>query len=707
MEEQAPNQPATTEEAQPIVDLTKGRQQDDPENPSEQRKGENPNDDESMAEDKPNEGDDEWKEVGPSGKDKGGVHFDKSTKEGTEKRDKKDHNVSTVVQTKQNRFGVYVSKTGTSTDTSINPDDFQHLFKCIHAIDSQAYIIPCNNDDRYAVPVADLATGGNRDWNLLLDVQKIGWGKPSDGRFKVMFSFWLAANHISKNFSELKKDQDFSKFIAKMSYTVTTHHLHETQSKAVCFYMGKSGKHTYRDDLKQRTEAHLAKQLERKIPVQIRVTTTRVGNTESETVTAFVGIKDHSVVNAALKQVPMDFPETVPVDIRRSNQKEFVKKLQQNNALQSNSGAIKLTKAFDTVDLLPSALDEHFPDEAKKIIDISTTSHFDETGTAYVQCLVDSKKAIHQAVVSAISKIPRSFYVIDPEVTPLTRQDDQTVYSKTTQATRATQKTERKEIPAPPSRFDTLIDERTLASSTTIKTTSQYRIPKAIDPQALSYASVLKQNSSNHSTGDQSATSQLTGNSTIQTQREKELQEENNQLKSEIGTLKNQVANLTTKMDELTETLKTLVALQQPGTPPAQENMDEAPSPEVDSHQEDNVPDHPLPASDDDDVPDLLDRAADSDVEDDDYDALTQQTANPDDNLNAYSTPGSTPTKSNTAGKHSLPPKTPDSAVSQDSPQKKKANQNPTPIKDLTSLFDDVSSGEGGAQSTGDSKEPC
>ena len=82
-----------------------------------------------------------------------------------------------------------------------------------------------------------------------MDITLVNWGSPSDGKGKLAFSFYIGPTVIREDLDALKKSQQFQQFLSQAKFKAFPHQLHQTESKPLAFFSGKSPKHIWQQDL--------------------------------------------------------------------------------------------------------------------------------------------------------------------------------------------------------------------------------------------------------------------------------------------------------------------------------------------------------------------------------------------------------------------------------------------------------------------------
>ena len=96
-----------------------------------------------------------------------------------------------------------------------------------------------------------------QDYKALMDIILINWGSPSDSKGKLAFSFYIGSTITGKDLHAVKQSRQFQQFLNQSKLQLTTHYLHQTESKPLAFFSGKSPKHTWCQHLCERFQEYL------------------------------------------------------------------------------------------------------------------------------------------------------------------------------------------------------------------------------------------------------------------------------------------------------------------------------------------------------------------------------------------------------------------------------------------------------------------
>ena len=241
------------------------------------------------------------------------------------------------------------------------------------------------------------------------DIVATPWGAPGDNKVRASLSFWIGSNKIKPDLTMLKHNTVFQDHVTKMKVKVVVHRLHETTSKAVGFFLGKSPQHTNRRDLEKRFELLWKEKKPNEPMPSVQVKAAKIKGTDNSTdaITLFAGAKDLDRVTEFMDGHTM--PTFIKYSIKKSNKEDFDNQIQLNNAIQANSRAVKVTKA--TEQLRQWLIQELTVTHSKDIFDVTLASN---QTFLYVQC--DSEKK--DEVTAAVTELITRWITINPYETP-------------------------------------------------------------------------------------------------------------------------------------------------------------------------------------------------------------------------------------------------------------------------------------------------
>jgi hypothetical protein len=397
-----------------------------------------------------------------------------------------------LLLSKKNRFGIHFSRTSNNNEAGFHPDDIKFILKRILAQDPSAIFLPYSNNDKRAQKLSKLVSSPATNYHNLMDTVCVPWGRPSDKKCKNEFSFYIATDTISSNLRQLKEDDDMISFLKTASIWMTPHTLHQTSSKQVGFFLGKTPKHTSIPELLSRLRhafgyTNQVKDAQAKdIPLQIKTLKIKVEDVTADALVLFAGTTNFSVIQSLVQRI--NFPiEIVPMTWKRSQNKEFKERLQLHNGLCNNSTAIKIDGiAEDLLLTLQGHLKIH---TEKSVLDIARSTR---TPTlVYIQCLQQNKDQIIAKCDAFFNDITKQYPAtqIPLIINRTTASDSNSAFTKQQTSTNCWE-----------SKYKDLMTEFSPTSLTSAKQSTM--IPRHINTQCKSYAEALR-----HKTIDQSLSS--------------------------------------------------------------------------------------------------------------------------------------------------------------------------------------------------------
>ena len=184
-----------------------------------------------------------------------------------------------------------------------------------------------------------------QDYKALMDITLSNWGSPSAGKGKLAFSFYIGSKIIGEDLEEIIQSRQFQKFLTQSQFKITPHYLHQTESKLVAFFSGKSPKHTWRQHLRDRFQEYINQHLKNpnavsnifgedeqvpdQIPFFLKVTKVRTKNTAATVIAVYVGKLHHADTMTLLQKAPFEDIEMVITGNHRHDQAGFARRAQQ------------------------------------------------------------------------------------------------------------------------------------------------------------------------------------------------------------------------------------------------------------------------------------------------------------------------------------------------------------------------------------------
>ena len=138
--------------------------------------------------------------------------------------------------------GILLSQIGPKAEIAKQPIPFGDMLKAFISIDPNIMIFPynCAVDN---IHKASTLLKRAQDYKALMDITLSDWGSPSAGKGKLAFSFYIGSTIIGEDLEEIIQSRQFQKFLTQSQFKTTPHYLHQTESKPVAFFSGKSPKH--------------------------------------------------------------------------------------------------------------------------------------------------------------------------------------------------------------------------------------------------------------------------------------------------------------------------------------------------------------------------------------------------------------------------------------------------------------------------------
>ena len=450
------------------------------------------------------------------------------------------NNKPQLAQTKQNCLGVKVIRQGTRGSTAYNPKDLVILFEMIKRIDPQAYIMNHSAAISSATPVSQLSKLTKMDFRGFLDMRSTTWGKPADQQEITYLSFYLATDVVTLGLAELRDDLNIASWLAKGNCRIQPTQLKESLTRTLCYFQAKDPRHSYRQDLASRLSSHLYTNTPNKTklasppPVQVVQMNVTADGYTTRMCAAVVGDKDYQMALGTLKAKAFPDLDLLLNEWKRQHSKEFGLRLKQHDYLVSQSRAYKVTG------LMPNSIQElreslRQPDIQPMVLDLATTGHTPESGTAYIQYLQAHQQSVHDWINKFLqSHGPNSTkYATHPAPLPGPELASAT---SATSATMTVQSTGTRTTTMPPSRYKVSPDE--MSKSSKITTFSRPSLPRSINAKVKSFSEALRSSSPTSSLGENTIT---TDNKSTKSAREVQLEAENAILKQEKDQLAQQL----------------------------------------------------------------------------------------------------------------------------------------------------------------------
>ena len=145
-------------------------------------------------------------------------------------------------------MGILLARIGRRQDLERKSINMRDILEAIHSIDPQAYVLPHNCDITRTIKAQTMLKQA-QDYTTFMDMTMTHWGKPSDNRSRLAFSFYIASD-IFTDLNALKNSQKLQTILAKYKLLLLPHNLLQTDSKAVAFFAGKLSIHTWREDIR-------------------------------------------------------------------------------------------------------------------------------------------------------------------------------------------------------------------------------------------------------------------------------------------------------------------------------------------------------------------------------------------------------------------------------------------------------------------------
>jgi len=438
-------------------------------------------------------------------------------------------NIANLVKGKH-RTGVHISKVGPADQSLFTSSDIATIFQEIHKLDSNAIIVPATNKPDLGVFVSTMLNPQNINYTTMLDSASTSWGPRDQYQQKAAFSFYIASNIIT-TLGVLREAPVMSQLLKRENIFMLNHTLHETKSKEICYFLGESPRHTYREAIASDVLAHLHQYLPKgtSVPIQIKSTTAYCKDTKCQAIKLFVGYKDYDAVHKILVEHPLPDYDPIMAEGKYSNPREYQDQLDAHSYITEHCRAVKLVNTTkESQDHLRrwGATNQVYNHH---VFRFARTSHTPTTGTIYVKCLAIHKPKVQQELLTWIQQYAKDHPdLIQPTLPSPVGKDDRTTYGSTASTHQPKQS-------LPPSKFQRMLDDQSLATWKSNRPPSGPPPgPRPVPPlvswdSTKSYADAVSQQTA--ATAFQSTTSSPA--TSVKTIRELELEEENSELKEQ------------------------------------------------------------------------------------------------------------------------------------------------------------------------------
>ena len=404
--------------------------------------------------------------------------------------------------------------------------------------------LDCQGNPKSAVEYKKLKKHKGMDWIHRLDVRTKPWGSPGDNQERTFFSFYVGTNKVSKNLKELRDTNRITQWLKLGNCTMHQTRLMESCSVPIQAVLNKDTNHLHRDSFADRCETHVQQYTPDNKIIPLNVVNMLMAGSRVPVVLA--GEKDAKTVSRILQEHPIPHLETVPYRYKRTNKEELETRMRQNDMIVSQTRAFKIENV-DEEDLESFRDDMFASDACTMIVDVAEAGHFKTSGVVYVQHIQSHKDLVLDCVQQVLQKYSSALLV------ERVKQDSQS-------AQKSSKFTE-EEIPA--SRFSSLLDQSVGTASKRPLRNVVEKVPPAVSTKAKSWADVLRQElssdddltdsdseKSTHSNDDNTQ-----GGNTIKSQRELELEKENEDLKAALTTSEQEKADMKSSIQNLEQAL--------------------------------------------------------------------------------------------------------------------------------------------------------
>jgi hypothetical protein len=269
---------------------------------------------------------------------------------------------TTLVATKTYVSGVHLSKIGTNHEIDLYSDELQAIIASVFSVDESALVMPHTRSSTSALGQAQFMKLQDRDFDKFFDITVDQWGHKKEGKWKKSLSFYIASDKIEPNLRALKEAPSVYAILKDLNLRMSPHSLLESSDSQIGFFLGKSQKHTWRDDLCRRLSHHMQihqykathsqqefpddtdenAQMPPPIPIAAKPRTISFQDVTAEVITIFVGKRDATTVLNILKDDPLPGVELALHTIKKTHPEEWRKRLLIHNYQVNNSAAVKI-----------------------------------------------------------------------------------------------------------------------------------------------------------------------------------------------------------------------------------------------------------------------------------------------------------------------------------------------------------------------------
>jgi hypothetical protein len=455
-----------------------------------------------------------------------------------------------LVKIKKYISGILLSKIGTSAASPIYSDDIQQIIARIFEADKTALILPHDKSMVGALQRKHFEMMKEEDYKTFFDINVEQWGHKREDTWKTTMSFYVASDAIEPNLNQLRRETGMENTLKTVSLRMSTHNLHESSDVAIGYFLGKSQRYTWRDELVERVSNHLHRsQLLHQekcadpnstvtpIPVAAKQRSIRDSDSHAEVITLFVGTKDAKKVQSLLEQFPFPDVEIVPYSLKRSHPEAWTQRIQIHNIQVNDSRAVKVHRVNESFREELGRNLRRDPDASTMVLDITRLKSTLNNNTVYVQCTAADKEWVKEWVKTQIPVISTKLNLKDGEE-PYTEEEEEGYSSS-----KSTRKGESRIPPNPPAptRFQHMLSNPRYAqtnqdgvSAPSVPSRKPNRIPMAIitglrpttGSTTRSYARATTTIPAESKWQSSSSSPDGSTISSVKTQRERELEEE-------------------------------------------------------------------------------------------------------------------------------------------------------------------------------------
>jgi hypothetical protein len=162
-------------------------------------------------------------------------------------------------------------------------------------------------------------------------------------------NFYIVSDIIEPDL-KLLRGGSMEKVLKELSLQMSMYTLLESSDVPIGFFMGKSQKYTWRDELQHRVTEHPQYVLQsnsdternKVIPLEVKPHTVKSKDITSEVIALYAGKKDADLVRELLAKNPFPEKEVVLYRIKRDHPDEWVQCLQIHNIQVNKSRVIKM-----------------------------------------------------------------------------------------------------------------------------------------------------------------------------------------------------------------------------------------------------------------------------------------------------------------------------------------------------------------------------